>query len=61
MFILVLRFKPLRKLAFVNQSPPVILIIKAKLAYQSGIGFYEGNDKVWLSDVIPPEFIKFPG
>jgi putative RNA 2'-phosphotransferase len=43
-----------------KSKEPVILVINAKQAYQTGISFYKGNDKIWLSDLIPPEFIKFP-
>lgn len=43
-----------------KSKEPVILVVRAKQAYEAGVGFYEGNDKVWLSDVIPPEFIDFP-
>ena len=43
-----------------KSKEPVILVINAKQAYQAGISFYKGNDKIWLSDLIPPEFIKFP-
>lgn len=36
-----------------HDSEPVILKIDAKSAYNSGIKFYIGNDKVWLCDRIP--------
>lgn len=45
------------KVGLRKSNEPVILVVKAKQAYQAGIGFYEGNDKVWLSDAIPPDFI----
>lgn len=48
------------KVGIRKSSELVILTVKAKEAYQAGVGFYEGNDKVWLSDVIPSEFILFP-
>jgi putative RNA 2'-phosphotransferase len=38
---------------------PVILEIESSRAYQFGIRFYRGNDSVWLSDLILPEFIRF--
>ncbi|MBN1313439.1 MAG: RNA 2'-phosphotransferase [Anaerolineae bacterium] len=38
----------------------VILEIRAGEAYQDGIGFYLGNEMVWLSDPIPPEYIVVP-
>jgi len=36
---------------------PTILLVKAKIAYQNKINFYLGNERVWLADYIPPEFI----
>ena len=33
-------------------------LIDAELAQSKGIKFYIGNEKVWLSDYISPEFIK---
>jgi len=37
---------------------PVILTVKAQAAHQAGVVFYEGNDKVWLADFVPPEFLE---
>jgi RNA:NAD 2'-phosphotransferase (TPT1/KptA family) len=31
----------------------IILIIKSKEAWNNGIAFYGGNDKVWLTDYMP--------
>lgn len=36
---------------------PVILRIDAAAAAQRGVAFYAGNDKVWLADCVPAEFI----
>ncbi|KJS29591.1 MAG: RNA 2'-phosphotransferase [Desulfatitalea sp. BRH_c12] len=36
---------------------PLILLINAKEAHESGVVFYAGNDAVWLADTVPPEFI----
>lgn len=36
---------------------PVILRIDAQAAAAAGVTFYEGNEKVWLADAVPPEFI----
>jgi len=49
-----------KKVGLRKSDEPVILIVKAGQAYQAGIVFYAGNDKIWLSDTIPPEFIEFP-
>jgi putative RNA 2'-phosphotransferase len=43
-----------------RKSPqPVILRILAAEARASGVLFYEGNEKVWLADRVPAEFIAF--
>ena len=49
-----------KKVGLRKSKTPVILMINAKQAYQIGVSFYEGNDKIWLSDEISPEFIIFP-
>ena len=36
---------------------PVILIVRALEAFKDGINFYQGNDKVWLSDAVPNKYI----
>jgi putative RNA 2'-phosphotransferase len=36
---------------------PTVLRILAADAHFSGIRFYEGNEKVWLADHVPPQFI----
>ena len=38
-------------------SEPVILSVRARDAYQAGVRFYLGNDQIWLSDPIDPQFI----
>ncbi len=40
---------------------PKVLCILARNASDSGVIFYEGNDKVWLANFVPPDFIVFPG
>jgi putative RNA 2'-phosphotransferase len=42
-----------------RDETPVILTVKAKLAWKNGVLFYKGNDKVWLSDSIKSEYIEF--
>ena len=37
---------------------PCILIIDAKRAWNQGIKFYLGNEKVWLADAVPSQFIE---
>ena len=36
---------------------PCVLQIDAKRAWEDGILFYFGNEKVWLADVIPSKYI----
>jgi putative RNA 2'-phosphotransferase len=36
---------------------PLILVVRAKEAWRESFSFYEGNENVWLADLIPPEFI----
>lgn len=38
---------------------PVLLKIDAQKAIADGIKFYIGNDKVWLCDELPIEYIQF--
>jgi putative RNA 2'-phosphotransferase len=38
---------------------PTILCVLAADAHARGIRFYEGNQKVWLADHVPSEFIAF--
>jgi putative RNA 2'-phosphotransferase len=38
---------------------PTILRVLAAEAHANGIRFYEGNEKVWLADHVPSEFMAF--
>ena len=40
-----------------RESAPVILKIDAAKAFQDGIVFYEGNEKVVLADFVPAQYI----
>ncbi|MFO1019206.1 MAG: RNA 2'-phosphotransferase [Planctomycetales bacterium] len=40
-----------------KSKTPVMLCVDAQAADSSGISFYRGNDNVWLTDHIPPQFI----
>lgn len=42
-----------------RDEEPVILRIKAKLAFMNGVAFYKGNDDVSLSNSINSEYIEF--
>lgn len=41
-----------------HDNMPCILIITAKKAWDEGIKFYMGNEKVWLADMIPSKYIE---
>ncbi len=41
-----------------HDDKPCILIIDAKKAWEEGIKFYVGNEKVWLADTVPGKYIK---
>lgn len=41
-----------------HDDKPCILKIEAKRAWNEGIKFYLGNEKVWLADAIPGTYIK---
>jgi putative RNA 2'-phosphotransferase len=41
-----------------RDDKPIILEIDAKKAWDEGVKFYLGNDKVWLADNIPSQYIK---
>ena len=41
-----------------HDDKPCILTVDAKRAWNEGIKFYLGNEKVWLADAIPSKYIK---
>jgi putative RNA 2'-phosphotransferase len=41
-----------------RDSEPIIFEIDAKRAHENGVNFYLGNEKVWLADVISPEYLS---
>jgi putative RNA 2'-phosphotransferase len=41
-----------------HSQQTVMLSIAAERAYTKGVQFYRGNEKVWLADFVPPEFIE---
>lgn len=42
-----------------KSKEPVLLRVRSLEASAKGVAFYEGNEKVWLADAIPAEFIEF--
>lgn len=41
-----------------RDEKPVLLYVDAKKAYEDGIKFYLGNDKVVLADYVPSKYLK---
>jgi len=41
-----------------HDRSPVLLEIDAQRAYADGVRFYKGNDRIWLSDWIAPQYIR---
>lgn len=37
---------------------PTVLVVDAAGAREAGVTFYAGNEKVWLSDRVPPAFLE---
>ena len=44
-----------------RDASPCILVIDAKRAWEEGVKFYAGNEKVWLADGIPGKYIREDG
>ena len=40
-----------------RDEQPVLLKVRALEAYNEGVRFYLGNDKVWLADNVPSKYI----
>lgn len=38
---------------------PTLLRVRSREASENGVVFYIGNDKVWLADEVPSQFIEF--
>lgn len=47
-----------KKVGLRRDKSPCILEIDSKRAYEDGVVFYHGNEKVWLADIIPACYIK---
>lgn len=41
-----------------RDSSPVLFEVDARLANADRLNFYQGNDKVWLTDEIPPRYLR---
>ena len=41
-----------------HDNKPALLKIDAAAAHAAGVTFYRGNNKVWLADYVPAEFVE---
>lgn len=41
-----------------RKSTPVIMLVNAREAYESGVSFYHGSDQVWLAGEIAPHYLS---
>ncbi len=41
-----------------KSKAPVLIEIDGRGAHEAGVAFYEGNEKVWLADVVPVRFMR---
>lgn len=44
-----------------RRGRPVILQVSSGRMHEDGCTFYLSENGVWLTDAVPPEYIKFPG
>ena len=47
-----------KKVELRRDDSPCMLEIDSKRAYEDGVVFYHGNEKVWLADIITTCYIK---
>jgi putative RNA 2'-phosphotransferase len=52
-------FETARQVGERKAKAPSVLRVMAMEAYAGGVSFYEGNEKVWLADKVPAQFITF--
>ncbi|MFK7766337.1 MAG: RNA 2'-phosphotransferase [Mariniblastus sp.] len=43
-----------------RRGKPVLLMIQSKKMFDDGFEFFVTENKVWLTDNVPPEYINFP-
>ena len=44
-----------------RRGKPVVLVIEAGRMHREGRPFYRSANGVWLTDSVPPEYLRFPG
>lgn len=47
-----------REVGLRKSRTPVLIEIDARRAHEASVTFYEGNEKVWLTDVVPARFVR---
>lgn len=41
-----------------RDDKPLLLKVNARDAWQDGVKFYKGNDRVWLADIVVSKYIE---
>ena len=44
-----------------RRGRPVVLIVESGRMHRDGLAFYLSANGVWLTDSVPPEYLRFPG
>jgi putative RNA 2'-phosphotransferase len=42
-----------------KSSDPIILVVRAQDAWEEGVPFYTGSERVWLTDSVPSAYLDF--
>lgn len=50
--------EPARIVGRRRDAKPVVLVVRARAAWQSGVKFFHPEERLYLSTAIPPEFIE---
>ena len=43
-----------------RRGKPVVLVVEAGRMHRDGHAFYRSANGVWLTDSVPPEYLRFP-
>jgi putative RNA 2'-phosphotransferase len=43
-----------------RRGRPVILVVETGRMYRDGYAFYQSENGVWLTDAVPPDYLRFP-
>jgi putative RNA 2'-phosphotransferase len=44
-----------------RRGAPVVLVVESGRMHRDGLTFYRSANGVWLTDAVPPEYLRFPG